>query len=177
MNLLEQIAHRESIRSYDPLRPVDATTLTRILEAGRLAPSAANRQPWTFILVQSPAGLNRVRPCYSRLCYSRPWFQDAPQILVVVGARDQAWVRDCDGYNALETDLAIAMDHLILAADHEGVATCWIANFDPPRLREALGLSPGQEVFALTPLGYPRPGFVRKEVKQRKALEEIMRYL
>jgi nitroreductase len=172
MNVLEQIAHRESVRSYDPARPVDAATLARILEAGRLAPSACNLQPWLFLLVQSPEALARVRSCYGR-----PWFHDAPQVLAVVGFRDQAWVRARDGYCALETDLTIAMDHLILAADHEGVATCWIANFDPERLRGALGLSSNQEVFAITPLGYPQTGFIRKGLKQRKALEEIVRYL
>lgn len=172
MNVLEQIQHRESIRSYDPGQTVESATLERILEAGRLAPSACNRQPWVFIVVQTPAALARVRPCYPR-----PWFQDAPQILVVVGDRTQAWVREIDGYCPLETDLAIAMDHLILAADHEGVATCWIAHFDPQRLREALGLTPNQEVFALTPLGYPPTGFLRKGFKQRKELGEIVRYL
>jgi nitroreductase len=172
MNILELIAHRESIRSYDPERPVDSATLMRILEAGGLAPSAANRQPWEFILVQSPEALERVRQSYPR-----PWFRDAPQVLAVAGFKDQAWVRECDQYTALETDLTIAMDHLILAADHEGVATCWIANFDPERLREALKLGPNQEVFAITPLGYPRPEFIRKGVKQRKALGEIVRYL
>lgn len=172
MNVLEQIAHRESIRSYDSDRPVEPASLARILEAGRLAPSAANRQPWEFLLVQSPGALAKVRPCYPR-----PWFQDAPQILVVAGNRSQAWVREHDGYCALETDLAIAMDHLILAADHEGVATCWIAHFDPLLLREALALRADQEVYALTPLGYPRPGFARKGVKQRKPLAEVVRYL
>ena len=172
MNVLETIARRESIRSYDPERPVDPKTLGRILEAGRLAPSACNRQPWEFIVVQSPEGLARVRPCYSR-----SWFQDAPQVLAVAGFRDQAWVRVRDGFNSLETDLAIAMDHLILAAEHEGVATCWIAAFDPVPLREALGLSKHQQIFAITPLGYPRTDFQREGVKQRKALAEIVRYL
>lgn len=172
MDIHQLIAHRESIRSYDPGRPVDPRTLERILEAGRLAPSAANRQPWEFIVVQSPEALTRVRPCYGR-----PWFHEAPQILAVTGSRDQAWVRECDRYNALETDLTIAMDHMILAADHEGVATCWIADFDPVRLREALGLREHQEVFAITPLGYPPPGFLRKGAKQRKALADIVRYL
>jgi nitroreductase len=171
MNVLETIARRESIRSYDPERPVDPATLARILEAGRLAPSAANRQPWEFIVVQSPEGLARVRPCYSR-----PWFHDAPQVLAVAGSRDQAWVRSCDAFNSLETDLAIAMDHLILAAEHEGVATCWISNFDPILLWEALDLSGQQAVFAITPLGYPRADFRRKGVKQRRALAEIVRY-
>lgn len=172
MNVHETIARRESVRSYDPARPVDPEALGRILEAGRLAPSAANRQPWEFVVVQSPEGLAQVRPCYGR-----PWFQDAPLILAVTGFRDQAWVRDCDGYCALETDLTIAMDHLILAAEHEGVGTCWISNFNPELLRPALGLNGNQEVFAITPLGYPRVDFQRKGTKARKALDEIVRYL
>ncbi|HNX32624.1 MAG TPA: nitroreductase family protein [Holophaga sp.] len=172
MNVLEQIAHRESIRNYDPDRPVDRATLERILEAGRLAPSAANRQPWEFLVVQSPEGLEKVRRCYGRA-----WLSGAPQVLAVAGNKAEAWVRDYDGYCALETDLTIAMDHMILAADHEGVSTCWIANFDPALLREALALTPGQEVFAITPLGYPKPDYVKKSAKQRKALSEIVRYL
>jgi len=172
MDFFELVAHRESIRDYDPTRPVDAATLSRILEAGRLAPSAANRQPWTFLVVQSPEALARVRTVYER-----PWFQDAPQVLVVVGTRAEAWVRPYDGYNALETDLTIALDHLILAATAEGVGTCWIAHFDPAVLRPALGLAPDQEVFAITPLGYPREGFVRRGTKTRKGLEEVVKYL
>lgn len=172
MDIHALIARRESIRSYDPDRPVPEDVLHRILEAGRLAPSAANRQPWQFLLIQSPEALARLRPCYER-----PWFQDAPQILVVLGDTDQAWVRRQDGYNTLETDLTIAMDHMILAAEAEDVATCWIAAFDPAVLREALALEPNQQVFALTPLGYPRAGFVRKGVKDRKPMTEILRVL
>jgi nitroreductase len=170
MHFLDLVRRRESIRSYDPEHAVEEAVLHRVLEAGRLAPSAANRQPWEFILVRSPEALARVRPCYDR-----PWFHDAPLILAVAGWRDRAWVRPGDGYNTLETDLAIAMDHLILAAEAEGLATCWIAHFEPGPLREALGLGEGQEVFALTPLGYPRGGFVRKGAKTRKLLHEILR--
>ena len=69
------------------------------------------------------------------------------------------------------------MDHLILAAEHEDVATCWIAAFDPAKLRAALELDKDQEVFAITPLGYPPAGFTRKGVKERKALKEVVRYV
>jgi nitroreductase len=172
MDFNELVARRESIRSYDPARPVPRDVLERILDAGRLAPSACNLQPWQFLVVQSPEALARVRPCYGR-----PWFGEAPQILVVVGSRDQAWVRKQDGYNSLETDLTIAMDHLILAAEAEGVGTCWIEAYDPAKLRAALGLKEGQEVFSITPLGYPPAGFQRKGTKDRKPLKDVVRYL
>ncbi len=169
MEFYELIRRRESIRSYDPHRPLGRETLHRILEAGRLAPSAANRQPCRFLVVSSPEMLARVRPCYPR-----QWFTDAPHVLVVMGLVDEAWVRS-DGYNSLETDMAIAMDHMILAAENEGVATCWIAAFDSARLRDALSLKENEKVYAITPLGYPGKGFVRKGEKVRKRLEEIVR--
>jgi len=172
MTFLDLVRSRESIRSYDPSRPVDRAVLERILEAGRLAPSAANRQPWRFLVISSPETLAEVRPCYQR-----PWFQEAPHILAVVGDRGAAWTRKSDGYNSLETDLTIAMDHLILAAEAEGVGTCWIAAFDPAVLRNALGLEENEAVFAITPLGYPPAGFEKKGVKDRRPLGEVAEFI
>ncbi len=172
MNFYELVKNRESIRNYDPARPVKDDILDRILDAGRLAPSAANRQPWRFILVTSKEMLEKVRHCYSR-----EWFQNAPHILIVVGDKEKAWVRRSDGYNSLETDLTIAMDHMILAAEYEGIGTCWIAAFDPVVLRKALSLKTSEYVFAITPLGYTKPDFVKKGDKQRKPLSEVVRRL
>jgi nitroreductase len=166
------VANRESIRNYDPQRPVEEEVLGRILEAGRLAPSAANHQPWRFLLISSQQMLEKVRKCYSR-----EWFQEAPHILVVLGNVNEAWVRSKDGYNSLETDLTIAMDHMILAAESEGVATCWIAAFDPDVLYEALSVKESERVFAITPLGYPKRGFTKRGNKQRKPLEQIVERL
>jgi len=169
MDFYELIRGRESIRSYDPDRSVDDETLNRILEAGRLAPSAVNYQPWRFLLISSSEMLAKVRPCYGR-----DWFSDAPHVLVIVGNVDDAWVRKTDGYNSVETDLTIAMDHMILAAEYEGVATCWIEAYDPYKLREALDLKENEKVFSITPLGYPKAGFKKKGEKKRKPLSEIV---
>lgn len=172
MGFYELIRSRESIRSYDPAKPVDEAVIYRILEAGRLAPSAANRQPWRFLVISSREMLDRVRPCYLR-----PWFQEAPHVLIVVGSVNESWVRGSDGYNSIETDLTIAMDHMILAAEYEGVATCWIAAFDPVILKKALAIKDSERIFAITPLGYPKEGFVKKGDKQRKPLNEVARIL
>jgi len=172
MDFYDLIRNRESIRNYDPHRPLDRETLHRILEAGRLAPSAVNFQPWKFLAISSAEMLAKVRPCYGR-----EWFSDAPHILVVVGYRDQAWVRKYDGYNSLETDLTIAMDHMILAAEYEGVATCWVGAYDPDMLREALALKENEIVYSITPLGYPKAGFEKKGNKKRKEFSEIVQYL
>lgn len=172
MNFYDLIVHRESIRNYDPERPVEPEKLERILNAGRVAPSAANRQPWTFYLISSPDNLQKIRTCYHR-----PWFSDAPHVLVVAGRRNAAWVRSFDGYNSLETDLTIAMDHLILAAEYEGIGTCWIAAFDPEKLRQTGLFEPEEEIFAMTPLGYQREGFKKNSNKIRKNLSEFVKHL
>jgi nitroreductase len=172
MTFHELVADRESIRSYDPEKPIKETVLNRILEAGRVAPSAGNHQPWHFLLISSREMLEKVRRCYSR-----EWFQEAPHVLAVLGSVDSAWVRSKDGYNSLETDLTIAMDHMILAAESEGVATCWIADFDRDILYDVLSVADNERIFAITPLGYAKKGFTKMRNKQRKSIEEIVRRL
>ncbi|HBE40550.1 MAG TPA: nitroreductase [Bacteroidales bacterium] len=172
MEYYDLIRSRESIRNYDPDRPVPGQILEKILDAGRLAPSACNIQPWKFLVVSSADMLDKVRPCYQR-----DWFKDAPHILIVVGLKDQSWKRSYDGYNSIETDVAIALTHIILAAENEGVGTCWIEAYDPALLRAALNLPDNQVVFGITPLGYPKPGFKKTLNKNRKHPDEIIEYL
>ncbi len=172
MTFHELIHLRESIRNYDPDRQVEKKKLNRILDAGRFAPSASNRQPWRFYLISSREYLERVQTFYAP-----SWFSDAPHVLIVAGKRSEAWIRQADGYNSLETDLTIVMDHLILAAEAEGVGSCWIAAFDPEKLKQSGILGPDEEVFAMTPLGYPREGFVKRGIKKRKPLSEVVKFL
>ena len=161
MEYIDLIHSRESIRNYDPNRPVPNEIMEKILDAGRLAPSACNIQPWKFLVISSSEMLEKVR-----LCYNRQWFKDAPHILVILGLKNQAWKRSYDGYNSIETDVAIAMTHIILGAENEGVGTCWIAAYDPEILKKALNTEEGQMIFGITPLGYPRPGFKKGFIKK-----------
>ena len=172
MDFYQLIENRETIRTYNADKKVPKEVLKRILNAGRLAPSAANRQPWTFLLVSSKEMLKEVKDCYPR-----EWFQQAPHILVVKGDKTKSWIRPADGYNSIETDLAIAMDHMILAAENEGVAACWIIAFDYEKLAKAIGLKEHEAVFCITPLGYPPEGFQKSRNKKRKPMEEIVRWL
>lgn len=172
MEYTELISKRDSLRNYDPDRPVPEAVLRRILDAGRIAPSAHNNQPWKFILISSPVLLEKVK-----MCYHREWINDAPHILIVAGMRNEAWVRDYDGYNSVETDTAIALTHIILAATNEGVGTCWIMAYDPFALREALSLDDNHQIFGITPLGYPKHDFRKTGIKKRKPLNEIVEYL
>lgn len=172
MEFYDLIRSRESIRNYDPDRPVPKEILEKILDAGRLAPSACNLQPWKFLVVSSSEMLNKVRTCYSR-----DWFRDAPHILIVAGLKDIAWKRSFDGYNSIETDVAIALTHIILAAENEGVGSCWIEAYDPALLKEAINLPDYQVVFGITPLGYPKPGFKKTQKKIRKDPDGIFEFI
>lgn len=172
MDYYSQITKRESIREYDSSRIVSKEILIRILNAGRIAPSAANRQPWELIIISSKEMLSKVHPCYPR-----NWFADAPHILVVKGIKNKAWTRAKYNYSSIETDLTIAMDHMILAAEYEGLGTCWIAAFDPDILYNALELSDNEVIFAITPLGYMPEGFRKKGIKNRKSFDEVCKFI
>ncbi|MBN1278639.1 MAG: nitroreductase family protein [Chlorobium sp.] len=171
LNFHNLVRERCSIRSFRKDRPLPEAVIHRILEAGRLAPSGKNLQPWTFIVVSSAEMLAKIYPCYSR-----DWVQSAPHLLIVKGKRSGAWQRKKDSYTSLETDLAIAMDHMILAAAYEGVGSCWIAAFDRDILYDALGLSDDEEIFSFTPLGYAAPDAVTVP-KTRKPLDEVAVFL
>ena len=167
MDFYELVINRCSIRSFERNRTIPEEVLNRILNAGRMAPSASNLQPWRLHVIRSQEILEKIYPCYRR-----DWIQSAPCLLIVSGDRDDAWVRRLDNYNSIETDLTIVMDHLILAATWEGLGTCWIAAFDPEIIRKALQLDSNIEIFALTPLGYAAPDALPSP-KKRKSLEEI----
>jgi nitroreductase len=172
MEFTELIRTRESIRNYDPDRPLPREILEKILDAGRMSLSACNYQPWKFLVISSPVLLEKVRGCYPR-----DWFKDAPHILVTLGLKNQSWNRSYDGYNSLETDIAIAMTHIILAAENEGVGACWVANYDPLLLQKAIKPGENELIFGISPLGYPKPGFQKALRKKRKPLQEIVEFL
>jgi nitroreductase len=166
MEFSELIAKRYSVRAYKP-DPVEEDKLHQLLEAACLAPTAANLQPFQFIVIHT-AG----REAELKRIYSRDWFVQAPLVICACGVPAQGWVRR-DGKNYTDVDVAIAMDHLILAATNLGLGTCWIAAFNSTAAREVLGLPDDVEPIAFTPLGYPAD---QAGPKKRKALLELVRY-
>ena len=166
MQFSELIHTRYSVRAYKP-DPVEEEVLQLVLEAMRLAPSADNRQPFQFIVIHTKG-----REAELRRIYHRAWFVQAPLVICASGIPAQSWVRR-DGKNYNDVDVAIAMDHLVLAAADLGLGTCWIAAFDPAAARQVLGLPDGVEPIAFTPLGYPAD---EPRPKERKALSDLVRY-
>lgn len=166
MEFTELVKRRYSVRAYKS-DPVEENKLHQVLEAARLAPTAANRQPFQIIVVHTAGRETEL----GRL-YGRDWFVQAPLIICACGMPTKSWVRS-DGKNYNDVDVAIAMDHLVLAAANLGLGTCWIAAFDVAAVREVLGLPDDVEPIALTPLGYPAD---EPRPKKRKALSELVRY-
>ena len=166
MDFFNLIQKRYSVRAYKP-DPVADDKLQQVLNAARLAPTAANRQPFQLVVIHT-AG----RQSELKRVYSRDWFSQAPLVIGMCALQAAAWVRR-DGKNYADVDAAIAMDHLILAAANLGLGTCWVAAFDPAVAREILGLPDGVEPIAFTPLGYPGD---QQKNKQRKPLAELVRY-
>ena len=166
MNFQELIRKRYSVRAYKP-DPVEEDKLARVLEAARLAPTAANRQAFRIVVLPTKG-----RETELRRIYGRDWFTQAPLVLAVCALPAESWVRKADGWNAAEVDATIAMDHLIMAAAEEGLGTCWIAAFDPGAARDVLGLPAGVVPLAFTPLGYPADS---PAPKKRRPLADLVR--
>ncbi len=166
MHFFELIRTRQSVRSYKP-DDISDIELQQVLEAARLAPTASNRQPFKLIVIHSSG-----KEVELRRIYNRDWFVQAPSVICICGIPNQAWVRK-DGKNYCEVDVAIAMDHLVLAAAELGLGTCWIADFDPKATREILGLTDDVVPMVVTPLGYPND---QPRQKKRKDLNELVSY-
>jgi len=166
MEFAELVRKRYSVRAYRP-DPVPEPVLARVLEAGRLAPTAANRQPFRILVIHTAGRQEELAKMYHR-----PWFSQAPLVLGVCCLPAEAWVRR-DGKNYGDVDAAIVMDHLVLAAASEGLGTCWVGAFDPAAVREVLRLPAGVEPVAFTPLGYPNDA---PSEKKRKPVEELLRH-
>ena len=167
MEYPELIAARYSVRAYRP-DPVEHEKLQAVLEAARLAPTAANRQPFQLVVLHTAGREEEIGKIYHR-----PWFVQAPLVIAVCAISSQAWVRESDRFNARLIDAAIVADHLILAAANLGLGTCWVAAFNVDAARRVLQLPEEAEPVVFTPLGYPAdsPG-----PKVRKPLSELVRY-
>lgn len=166
MDFQELVGHRYSVRAYKP-DPVEEDKLNLILGAGRMAPTAANRQAFRLIVVHTKG-----REAELRRIYDRDWFVQAPIVICCCGMHGENYVRE-GRRSYLDVDIGIVMDHVILAAADLGLGTCWVGAFNADAAREVLGIPEEVEPIIFTPLGYaadqPKP-------KVRKTLEELVKY-
>jgi nitroreductase len=165
MTVQDAIRARKSVRSFED-RPVPEETLARVLEAARLAPSAKNVQEWRFVVVTDEALRTRIAEASG----NQKFVGKAPVVIVACAETDRR-VMSC-GHLAFLIDVAIAIDHLTLAATEEGLGTCWIGAFDPGKIRQILGIPSEIEVVEVLPLGYPADPSIKQ--KDRLPASEIV---
>ena len=142
--------------------------LDRVLEAARMAPSASNRQEWRFVVVTDAEKRRRLAEEAAR----QGFIAGAPVVIAACAQTDGKVMR-C-GQACHPIDVAIAIDHLTLAAAAEGLGTCWIGSFDPDVVRQILGIPKEIVVVELLPLGYPEDP--RAVGKSRLPLQTIVHY-
>ena len=170
MEFAQLSAERYSLRKFSD-RPVEAEKITAVLEAGREAPTAHNKQPQRFFVLQSPEALEKADACMGSHVHP-------PVILAVAYDPADAWVREDDGKNHGEIDAAIAVTQMMLQAADLGLGTTYVGMFDPEKLKAAFPEMADLVPIALLPMGYPAEGAHPSRLHtDRKPLSELVRYL
>ncbi len=168
MDVMEAIKIRRSIRRYKPT-PIPEEKLRTVLNAARLAPSAKNLQPWKLVIVRDEDVKRALIPA----CNNQKWMAEAPIIIAACAVQDEAFGMMGGYMNSYPVDVAIALDHLTLAAVNEGLGTCWIGAFNEDKVKTVLNVPMDVKVVALTPLGFPNEEPISKG---RKHLSELICY-
>lgn len=164
MDVMTAIKTRRSIRAYTD-KEIEEEKLNLVLEAGRLAPSASNRQEWRFIVVKDA----QTRLKLATASRNQAFVGEAP-VVIVVHSSDVSHIMSC-GQASYPIDLAIAVDHMTLKAVEEGLGTCWIGAFYEDEVKKILSIPEGNRIVALLPIGYPA---ATPSPTPRKKLEEIV---
>lgn len=174
--MIEAIRNRRSIRKFSS-RPIEEEKLNEILEAARLAPSGNNSQPWHFILVRSPEMRHRLAVA----SHNQLWMEAAPVHIVCVAdircrIKEDVPVTLEDESPLLEfkkliRDTSIAIEHLVLEAENQGLGSCWIAWFEPREISELLGVPSDKYVQAIIPVGYADE---KPQARPRKPLASFL---
>ena len=165
MTVMEAVRLRKSVRAFLDT-PVEEEKLNAVLDAGRLAPSANNRQEWRFVVVRD-AGTRAKLVAAAR---NQAFVGEAPVVIACCAETDNH-VMTC-GQACYPIDVAIAIDHMALAACEMGLGTCWIGAFHEDRVKELLGIPEEIRVVELLPLGYPADPSPR--AKTRMPLDDLV---
>jgi nitroreductase len=165
MTLIEVIRKRYSCRAYED-KPIEQGKLDRIMEAARQAPSAKNLQDWRFVLVRDKEKRSRIAATTNR-----------PEVfgkagVIIVACSNSDYVMAC-GQAVGPIDVAIALEHISLAATELGLGTCWIGSFETEKVREILNIPEDVAIIELMTLGYPAEG---GRQSGREPIENIVCY-
>lgn len=165
LEVFDAIKNRRSIRKYEETA-VEKEKILKVLEGARLAQSAANRQPYGFVVVTNKETIKKL----SSATYQE-WI--APVMIAVCVNPEESWVRK-DNEEFWKVDAGLTMQNLSLIAFAEGLGTCWIAAFDEKKAKPILGVKNPIRIVAMTPLGYPAEK--KDSITNRKSIDELVHY-
>lgn len=165
-DMLSLSQERFSARKFTS-EAVSQEDLNYIMQCVQLAPSAVNRQPWLWLIVRSAEAKEKLQECYNR-----EWFKTAPMYIVGMKNVNENWVRRYDGKSHGDIDVAIAAEHLCLAATERGLGTCWVCNYDTDKMQQFFPRE-GYEAVVIIPIGHIAEDCPHAE-KKRKDMSEIV---
>lgn len=169
MNFLELAKKRYSVRKYES-KKVEEEKLLKILEASRIAPTGANRQPQRLIVIQEKDGLEKLKKGAN--------LYEAPLAIIVCVDHSTTWKRPFDGKDIADIDVSIVTDHMMLQATELGLGTLWVCHFDPSIIRKEFNIPDSIEPVNILGIGYAagEPASPNRHDKLRKSLEETVFY-
>ena len=167
MDFLSLAKQRYSCRSFLD-KKVEKEKIDKILEAGRIAPTAVNFQPQRILVLDDKERLYKLSECTK-------FGWNAPVILVVCYDKNISWKRKYDGKDEGIIDASIVTTHMMLEAQDLGLGTTWIGSFDPSKVREIYSIPENLEIVALLPIGYPSEDATPSPMHdKRNSLDEIV---
>lgn len=176
--MIEAIRHRKSVRKFQEIA-IEDQKLIEILEAARLAPSGNNKQPWVFIVIKDELLKQEVAVATN----NQMWIASAPVVIVAIAdicARSENYAgmlvdEETSGFDLKRAirDTAIAVTHLLLEVDNQGLGACWCGAFRQEGIRPILGIPDDKFVLAVIPVGYPAE---EPKARPRKNLKSILRH-
>ncbi len=169
MDMLDLMKSRYSVRSYEP-KKVEDDKLMKILEAGRIAPTAANMQPQRFLVIKSQEGLEKVNKAANTY--------NAPIVIIICGDSEKVWKRPFDGKDMVDIDTSIATDHMMLEAQSLGLGTCWITYFKKDVIQSEFNIPQNIEPVSILIVGYGngKVSSPDRHITERKDLNEMLFY-
>lgn len=162
MDVMTAIKKRRSIRKFES-KPIEENKLREILEAGRLSPSASNKQDWKFIVAREKDVINKLAEAANNQTFI------ASASVVIVACSTNPTRKMSGGQFAGPIDISIAVTHMILKSVEEGLGSCWIGAYNESKVKDILNIPKDVSVVALLPLGYPAstpPTTPRKDFKE-----------
>jgi len=169
MNFLELARKRFSVRHFEA-KNVEEEKLLQILEAGRVAPTAANHQPQRIIVVRGDVGLDKLKKAAN--------IYDTPLAVIVCADRNEAWKRPFDGKDTVDIDASIVTDHMMMEATEIGLGTVWICYFKPDVVRKEFNIPNHMEPVNILAIGYSAGPIASpdRHDKARKPMKETVFY-